>query len=224
MWVVDPAPNIEVEDTPYGLRIYAIRDVGAEQRYVRITNFIMPNNSSFGGSSVVDPEVKKLPENTYYHFHWHVPIDDYNHWKYRISYRIDGPLDKAYCDSLIADDDMDEHFNRARRLENRYLQTRENMAYTFTGMGHNFQDHDRFAVESQGEIADRTIEHLGTPDRAVTAMRRVMLRAIDDVAAGREPLMAHRDENNPLAELVTLGETIPTTTDLRALWRERVTQ
>jgi phthalate 4,5-dioxygenase oxygenase subunit len=224
MWVVDPAPDIEVEDTPFGMRIYAIRDVGEEKRYVRITNFIMPNNSSFGGSSVVDPAIEKLPENTFYHFHWHVPIDDYNHWKYRISYRIDGPLDKAYCDSLIADGDMDEHFNRARRPENRYLQTRENMAYTFTGMGHNFQDHDRFAVESQGEIADRTIEHLGTPDRAVTAMRRVMLRAIDDVEAGREPLMAHRDEHNPLAELVTLGETIPTTMDLRALWRERVTK
>jgi phthalate 4,5-dioxygenase len=219
-----PAPDIEVEDTPFGMRIYAIRNVGADQRYVRITNFIMPNNSSFGGSSVVDPQVEKLLENTFYHFHWHVPIDDYNHWKYRISYRIDGPLDKAYCDSLIANEDMDAGFNRARRVENRYLQTRENMAYTFTGMGHNFQDHDRFAVESQGEIADRTIEHLGTPDRAVTAMRRVMLRAIDDVEAGREPLMAHRDGQNPLAELVTLGETIPTSSDLRALWRERVTQ
>jgi phenylpropionate dioxygenase-like ring-hydroxylating dioxygenase large terminal subunit len=223
LWVADPAPEIEVEDTPFGLRIYAIRDVGSDQRYVRITNFIMPNNSSFGGSAVVDPKNEKLPENSYYHFHWHVPIDDGNHWKYRVSYRVDGAIDKAYCDSLIADD-MDENFNRPRRLENRYLQSRENMAITFTGMGHNFQDHDRFAVESQGEIADRSIEHLGTPDRAVIAMRRVMLRAVDDVEGGREPLMAHRDGNDALAELVTLGETIPASTDLRALWREHVLQ
>jgi len=221
LWVADPAPQIEVEEADFGLRIYSIRNVDDAQRYVRITNFIMPNNSSFLGSAIVDPKNEVIPENSYYHFHWHVPIDDGNHWKYRIAYRIDGPIDKPYCDSLLADQ-MGEDFNRIRRPDNRYMQDRENMKITFTGMGNNFHDHDRFAVESQGEIADRSIEHLGATDRAVTAMRKVMLRAIDDIEAGREPLMAHRDGENPLAELVTLGETIPKSTDLQALWRERV--
>ena len=222
LWVADPAPSIEVEDTPFGLRIYAIRDVGAGERYVRISNFIMPNNSSFLGSAIVDPKNETIPENSYYHFHWHVPIDDFNHWKYRVAYRIDGPIDKAYCDAYV-EDGMGEGHDRFRKLENRYRQNRAEMDTTFTGMGPNFHDHDRFAVESQGAIADRSLEHLGTPDRAVAAMRRVMLRAVDDVEAGRDPLMVRRDDaGNPLAELVTLGETIPAGTDVHAFWRERI--
>ncbi|HEV8019838.1 MAG TPA: Rieske 2Fe-2S domain-containing protein [Candidatus Lustribacter sp.] len=220
--VADPAPEIEVEDTPFGLRIYAIRAAGADARYVRITNFIMPNNSSFSGSAVVDPKNETIPDNSYYHFHWHVPIDDYNHWKYRLSFRTDGPLDKAYCDAMV-DDGMGEDDNRLRRPENRYLQSRDEQSITYTGMGHNFHDHDRFAVESQGVISDRTVEHLGAPDRAVAAMRRVMLRAVDDVEAGRDPVMARRDEaGNPLADLVTLGETVPAGADVREFWRRRV--
>ncbi len=221
LWVADPAPDIEVEETPFGLRIYAIRAAGTE-RYVRISNFIMPNNSSFLGSAIVDPKIETIPENSYYHFHWHVPIDDFNHWKYRVAYRIDGPVDKAYCDEYVHDG-MGEGHDRMRKLENRYGQSRDEMDTTFTGMGHNFHDHDRFAVESQGVIADRTIEHLGTPDRAIAAMRRTLLRAVDDVEAGRDPLMARRaDAGNPLAELVTLGETIPAATDVHAFWRPRV--
>jgi len=222
LWVADPAPEIEVEQTAFGLRIYAIRDAGEDRRYVRITNFIMPNNSSFSGSAVVDPKRETIPENSFYHFHWHVPVDDRNHWKFRISYRSDGPIDKTYCDSLM-DAGVDEGFKRERRPDNRYLQDRENMAVTFTGMGPNFHDHDSFAVESQGVIADRSIEHLGATDRAVTAMRRVLSRAVDDVESGNDPLMAKRDGGDPLADFVTLSATIPKTTDLQTLWRERVT-
>lgn len=187
LWAADPAPRIEVEETPWGLRVCAIRQSGADEQYVRISNFIMPNCSSFLGAAVVDPQVERIPENSYYHFHWHVPIDDVSHWKYRIAYRTDGPVDKAYL-AALSRDGMDEGYNRVRRRENRYLQDRDEMkTRTFAGLGTNFQDHDRFAVESQGPIADRTREHLGATDRAVTAMRRQMLRAIDDLRAGKAP-------------------------------------
>ena len=101
---------------------------------MRITNFIMPNNSSFSGSAVVDPKNETIPDNSYYHFHWHVAIDDYNHWKYRLSFRTDGPLDRAYCDAMV-DDGMGEGDNRLRRPENRYLQNRGELGITYTGMG-----------------------------------------------------------------------------------------
>ena len=42
-------------------------------------------------------------------------------------------------------------------------------------MGYNFYDHDRYAVESQGAISDRTIENLGASDRAIIAMRKQLL-------------------------------------------------
>jgi hypothetical protein len=57
---------------------------------------------------------------------------------------------------------------------------------SFTGIsGANTQD---FAVqEGMGAISDRTNEHLGTSDRAVIAMRQLLLEATRDVEAGRMP-------------------------------------
>jgi hypothetical protein len=60
------------------------------------------------------------------------------------------------------------------------------------GMDPDFYDHDHWVVESQGEIVDRTTENLGTTDRAIVLMRRQLLRAIEDVRAGRDPLLVRR--------------------------------
>jgi hypothetical protein len=38
-----------------------------------------------------------------------------------------------------------------------------------------------------GPIVDRSQEHLGTSDRAIIAMRQLLLEATDDVEAGRVP-------------------------------------
>ena len=56
---------------------------------------------------------------------------------------------------------------------------------TYTGMGLDINVHDQWAVESMGRIQDRTVERLGVSDRAVTANRRLLLRAIDAFEAGR---------------------------------------
>ncbi|HEY1505141.1 MAG TPA: hypothetical protein VGF92_12625, partial [Stellaceae bacterium] len=54
---------------------------------------------------------------------------------------------------------------------------------TFTGIdGINTQD---FAMqEGMGPIADRSQEYLGSTDRAVVTMRRMLLDAVDAVARG----------------------------------------
>jgi hypothetical protein len=41
--------------------------------------------------------------------------------------------------------------------------------------------------ESQGEIPERRLEHLGTSDRGVIMMRRIWHKAIEDVAKGKDP-------------------------------------
>ena len=38
-----------------------------------------------------------------------------------------------------------------------------------------------------GTITDRTQEHLGTSDRAIAVMRRLLLEAVDAVARGEAP-------------------------------------
>ena len=48
--------------------------------------------------------------------------------------------------------------------------------------------HDQWACESMGPIQDRTREHLGTSDVAIMVNRRNLLKAIDDVEAGKLPM------------------------------------
>ena len=134
----DIAPMIEVEITDYGLRIYTLRAAGREKHYIRITNFVMPNLSVFGGSSVEQG----------YSIHWHVPIDDTHHWKYTFSFSSRGPLGARYRDRSEMVD-----YRPVRNLSNRFLQDREEMVDgTYAGLGRDFQLHDKFATESQGPL------------------------------------------------------------------------
>ncbi len=75
------------------------------------------------------------------------------------------------------------------------------------------------AVESQGRIMDRSNEHLGTTDRAVILMRRQLLKAVDDVADGRDPLFVERDgQADALGEMYVRSEMVPAATDLNGDW------
>ena len=55
---------------------------------------------------------------------------------------------------------------------------------TFTGID-GINQQDRAVQESMGRIVDRTRENLGPADRAVVATRKLLLEAIDTVAARR---------------------------------------
>lgn len=200
----DEAPTIDVDEAPWGLRIETSRNVGEGRRYVRTTNFIMPNNSSFVGVPLVDPKIEPADANTGYSLNWHVPIDDYSHMKYAICYRRTGPVDVALQERLIADG-LNDDLTGVRNLRNRYLQDRGEMRdRTFIGMGANFQDHDRWVTESQGAIVDRTTENLGVTDRAIIAMRKQMLAAIETMEQGRAPMfVADRPQDYGLETFFT---------------------
>ena len=73
------------------------------------------------------------------------------------------------------------------RARNDWLMTRETQrTRTYTGIdGVNTQD---LAVqESMGPIADRTREHLGSTDRAIILLRRILLEAVAAVEQGGTP-------------------------------------
>ncbi len=57
---------------------------------------------------------------------------------------------------------------------------------TFTGMGADINVHDQWACESMGAIQDRTREHLGQSDKAITAYRRLLRQAIEDSQERRQ--------------------------------------
>jgi len=69
--------------------------------------------------------------------------------------------------------------------------------------------------EGMGPILDRSKEHLGTTDVAVIAMRRRMLRMVEELQRGVEPFAATHpdayrvkpiDVNSPHGELAALLE------------------
>ncbi len=220
---LDAAPQIDVDETTFGLRIFAIRETGEGEKYVRVSNFIMPHGSAFPAGLVVDPAVERLDENLHYSLHFHVPIDDFNHWKYRVMFRVDGPVDVDFLTRTQNDFTSEDSFERPRAARNRYMQNREEQhSRTFTGMGRNFQDHDRFAVESQGRVLDRTTEHLATTDKALIAMRRQMLAAIETVRDGGNPLMTDPHTPNPCRDIIVRSARVPAGENPHDVWRTRV--
>ncbi len=198
--VADVAPELHVSTTGFGLELMAIRNLPSGDRYVRITNFVMPNCSAFDGVPVADSSVETISDNMGYQLHWHVPIDDYSHWKYTVIFRYTGTMDSSF--QARQHENVSEDFRTPPNAANRYLQDRQEMATkSYAGMGRKYYDHDKFATESQGVIADRTQEHLGLTDRGVVAMRKQLLKAIEDVEAGKKPLLARAEQPEPLSTL-----------------------
>jgi phthalate 4,5-dioxygenase oxygenase subunit len=207
----DQAPIIEIEETDYGVRIFAVRDAGPGRRYLRMSNFIFPNLSSFPGNTGGDG----------YSVNWHVPIDDVSHWKYQITYRRGGPLEKEQLRAQH-DAESDGKYHLRRNRANRYLQDREEMKdRTFIGMGSLFASHDKFATEGEGPIQDRTVERLGSTDKAIAASRQQLLRAIRDVQEGRDPQHVVRDPaRNDFRHIVVMSTAIDGSADWRTYWKD----
>lgn len=90
-------------------------------------------------------------------------------------------------------------------------------------MGRIFNVQDTAIVEGSGAIVDRTREFLGPSDRAIIVARRQVLRAIHDVAAGREAPNAIRSESaNRFPHIVVESEVIPGSTDWKTHWKNKL--
>jgi phenylpropionate dioxygenase-like ring-hydroxylating dioxygenase large terminal subunit len=208
----DIAPTIDVELTDFGLRIYSVRETEPGERYLRVTNFVMPNLSAFGGSTVGEG----------YAVHWHVPIDDFSHWKYVFMFSRERALPAELIEKNRAD--LTPGYELGRNQANRYQQDRDSMrAMSFTGMGFNFQAHDAFATESQGAVQDRTQEHLVSSDKAIVAARKLLLNAMKDAREGRDPQHVVRaPKANDFLHLQVFSEVLPAAADWKQHTRSRI--
>lgn len=74
----------------------------------------------------------------------------------------------------------------------------------YTGL-HSFTQEDHAVIASAGAIRDRSNEILCASDAAIARLHRILLRACDDMRAGREPkglnadLTQVRGNTGPLA-------------------------
>ena len=78
-------------------------------------------------------------------------------------------------------------FSLKQNMKNDYgSDSAQQKTHSFTGIkGVNTQD--VALQEGMGPIVDRTKEHLGTTDRAIIAMRALLLEATRDVESGKAP-------------------------------------
>ena len=209
----DPRPRLEAERTDFGVRNYAIRTAGDGQRYVRVTNFIMPNKVAVVGNE------GRVGEG--YSIHWHVPIDDANHVRFDIFFNRDRPVARERYEQEFAAEFVDNRYRRNKR--NRYLQDRAKMDVSVSGMGDYFGAQDAFATESQGLIHDRSREHLGTTDTCIVAARRQLLAGIAAIEAGCDPIHVIRDPaRNDMSHIAVVSRVIPPGADHRSVWKAGV--
>jgi hypothetical protein len=171
-----PRPRIEIEPTDYGMRVITLRPIGEASTHVRVTNLIFPQAFVIPMSS--DMTITQ----------WHVPIDDRRHYWYAIFTSFGAPVDKAEMRrQRLQLYELPDYVPRKNRSNDWGFDPHEQAHATFTGMGTDINVHDQWACESMGAIQDRTREHLGQSDKAISAYRRILRGAIEDVGAGRKP-------------------------------------
>ncbi len=181
------APRLEVLNTSYGYMYASIRPLPEDkQNFVRMYHFVMPFYQLRAGGS------PKTVGNIDGHI-W-VPIDDVTCMTYNFHCRKFEPIPRAEWELYEhrmgrgPEDYIPGTFKLKANASNDYGLSRERQrTVNYTGIeGTNTQD---FAVqESMGPIYDRTQEHLGSADTAIIQMRRLLLKACEDVAEGRDPL------------------------------------
>jgi hypothetical protein len=150
---------------------------------------------------------------------WHVPVDDTHCYWYAVFTSFAAPVDKATMRAQrLASCTLPDYAPRAGRDNDWGYDADEQRTATYTGMGMDINVHDQWAVESMGAIQDRTQEHLGTSDRIIIAARRLFFRAIDEVAAGRDPpLTRGADAVHGPATIDAVGPA----DDLERYWRQQ---
>lgn len=171
-------PSINVSETDYGLRIETLRELDPATTHVRVTNLLFPHAFVIPMS----PEVTITQ--------WHVPVDDVNTYWYAIFTSYSDPLDKKQMrDQRLELYTLPDYKSRRNKLNDYGFDAEEQATQTYTGMGHDINVHDQWAIESQGAIQDRTREHLGQTDKAIITFRRQLKNAIKAAEANGRPLM-----------------------------------
>ena len=168
-----PTPEIGVEETGYGLRIFARRELDDDRSHIRVTNLAFPN-------AFVIPM-----SNDMIIAQWQVPIDDVSNYWYAIFLDYRNPVDKEVMrEQRLGSCTLPDYRSVKNRSNDWGYDAREQERFSFTGMGRDINIHDQWAVESPGPIQDRTREHLGSTDKAIIANRKLLAQAIDRVERG----------------------------------------
>lgn len=178
-----PRPDIEVEETDFGLKITALRHMRNDLTHVRVTNQIFPQ-------AICIPMSREMTITQ-----WHVPIDDENCYWYTIFTSFDKPVDKDLMrQQRLKEHRLPDYAPLKNRSNNYHYDPDEQDTLTYTGMGLDINVHDQWAVEGLGRIQDRTREHLGRGDAAIVRYRLLLRKAIRAVQTDNDSALLMRDD------------------------------
>lgn len=152
-------PDVEWTQTWYGVRAaFKVPDGAA-----KVSHFIFPSHSRYFGA--------RVGEDTSHNCNLRVPVDDVTTLTFSIRLReAHGTGDEIVCAGL-----REVVPGQYQRVDDGWW-------------GLASREQDRAAQESQGRIADRTREKLGTSDRGVVMFRRMLSESIAAVERGEDPI------------------------------------
>jgi hypothetical protein len=177
-WWYDRSPRVEVKEDWFGFRGVGLRKTPNGNTHARLYHWCIPYGA--GGS-------------------FSVPMDDENTWQFNFNTvwtagrnaLFEGRETNLNIPQIATSGDRSQA--PVRNLANDFLIDREaqrnGTIYSGIGVGamgnNGFTDQDVMA--RQTAYLDRTKEHLGTLDRKIILLRRILLRAAKDVARDLEP-------------------------------------
>jgi phthalate 4,5-dioxygenase len=175
-WWWDRAPRVEVKEDWFGFRAAGLRKTPNGNTHLRYYHYIMP----YGSFSSVPRD-----DDTTWQFSFNTV------WSEKRQALFGGRMTNLNIPEIATSGDRGNA--PVRNLENDFLIDRElqrnGTIYSGIGIGamgvNGFTDQDVMA--RQTAFTDRTREHLGTLDRKIILLRRLLIRAAKDLDRGVEP-------------------------------------
>ncbi|HEV8022408.1 MAG TPA: Rieske 2Fe-2S domain-containing protein [Candidatus Lustribacter sp.] len=204
----DRAPVYDVEPTSFGMHASAIRTISENERYTRVTAFVMPSwefipRPARPGTPEYDDMSRFVVHQT--------PVDDVTTIVWYIQWHPSRPLPYNEARWSVWNDEYLQVID-----EPLMGQDRAKMKAGHTTGINNLLTEDMIVAETMGPVADRTGEYLGSSDAAVARFRRIFLEAIHDQERGNTPRGCSGHE--PYSRIAGIGVIHPANMD----WRDRI--
>jgi phenylpropionate dioxygenase-like ring-hydroxylating dioxygenase large terminal subunit len=194
IWAYDRSPKLEVEEEWYGYKYAGIRNTPNGNTHVRVTAWAIPYTSVVANIPYVNGGGLAVPvdDETCYFYFWTKAQGEAE----TLAARLSGVEGKGLFDNTpytnrrgAGQANRMRAFQTARefRPDNDYQVDRDYTTSPFYSGIRDFGSQDLMVTESPGRIWDRSREHLGTTDKSIITMRRILLKAAKDLANGIEP-------------------------------------
>lgn len=104
------------------------------------------------------------------------------------------------CSRAADGDDMSDAFDPPIEIKEPYKDPADAMHPVAKFTMHHVIPQDHMAWETQGPVADRSIEHLSFSDRGIALLRKLTVEQIARVGQGRDPMPVQRDVTHAIID------------------------